>query len=88
MPNSTDDWDEFIKARNELESANEYHLALLDKYTSVSTPTSGSHPLSVATSLAKVEIKKAKDRFNAAWERMRRAQDRLIFGNADQDSAS
>ncbi len=88
MPDiSTHHWDEFIKARNELESANEYHLALLDKYTSVSTPISGGQPLSVTTSAAKVEIEEAKERFKAAWERMRRAQNRLIFGIAGQGSA-
>ena len=46
---STHDWDEFVKARNELEAANEYHLALIDKYTSVSTPISDGRPLSVTT---------------------------------------
>lgn len=78
MPeNSTHDWDEFIKARNELEAANEYHLALIDKYTSVSTPISAGQPVSVTTSAAKVEIEEAEERLNAARERMRRAQDRI-----------
>jgi hypothetical protein len=27
----THDWDEFVKARNELEAANGYHLMLIDK---------------------------------------------------------
>jgi len=38
---STNYWDEFIKARNELEAANAYNLALIYKYISVSTPISG-----------------------------------------------
>ena len=74
---STHDWDEFIKARNELEAANEYHLELIDKYTSVATPISGGQPISVTTSAAKVEIEEAEERLNAARERMRRAQDRI-----------
>ena len=74
---STHDWDEFIKARNELEAANEYHLELINKYTSASTPISGGQPISVTTSAAKVEIAEAEERLNAARERMRRAQDRI-----------
>ncbi len=74
---STHDWDEFIKARNELEAANEYHLELIDKYTSVSTPISGGQPISVTTSAAKAEIEEAEERLNAARERMRRAQERV-----------
>ena len=74
---STHDWDEFIKARNELEASNEYHLALIDKYTSVSTPIRGGQPISVTTSTAKAEIEEAEERLNAARERMRRAQDRV-----------
>ncbi len=74
---STHDWDEFIKARNELEAANEYHLELVDKYTSVSTPISGGQPISVTTSAAKVEIEEAVERLNEARERMRRAQERI-----------
>ncbi len=78
MPeNSTHDWDEFIKARNELEAANEYHLALIHKYTSVSSPISGGQPVSVTTSAAKVEIEEAEERLTAARERMRRAQNRI-----------
>ena len=74
---STHDWDEFKKARNELEGANEYHLGLLDKYTSVSTPISGGQPISVTTSTAKAEIEEAEERLKAARERMRRAEDRV-----------
>ena len=74
---STHDWDEFLKARNELEGANEYHLALIDKYTSVSTPISGGQPISVTTNALKAEIEEAEERLNAARERMRRAQDRV-----------
>ena len=74
---STHDWDEFVKARNELEAANEYHLALIDKYTSVSTPISDGRPLSVTTRAAKVEIEEAEERLNAARERLRRAQNRI-----------
>ncbi len=73
---STHDWDEFIKARNELEAANEYHLALHDRYTSVSTPISTGQPISVTTSDARVEIEDAEERLEAARVRMRRAQDR------------
>ena len=73
----THDWDEFRKARNELEGANEYHLALLDKYTSVSTPISGGQPISVTTIAAKAEIEEAEERLNAARERMRRAEERV-----------
>ena len=73
--NSTHDWDEFIKARNELEAANEYHLGLIDKYTSVSTPIGGGQPISITTSDAKVEIEEAEERLVAARERMRRAQE-------------
>jgi len=74
---STHDWDEFKKARNELEGANEFHLALLEKYTSVSTPISGGQPISVTTSNAKAELEEAEERLNAARDRMRRAQDRV-----------
>jgi len=74
---NTHDWDEFVKARNELEAANVYHLGLIDKYTSVSTPISGGQPISVTTSSAKVEIEEAEERLNAARERMRRAQERV-----------
>ena len=74
---STHDWDEFVKARNELEAANEYHLALIDKYTSASTPIRSGQPISVTTSAAKVEIEEAEERLNLAQERMRRAQDRV-----------
>ncbi len=74
---STHDWDEFIKARNELEAANDYHLELVDKYTSSSTPISGGQPISVTTGAAKAEIAEAEERLNAARERMRRAQDRV-----------
>ena len=74
---STHDWDEFIKARNELEAANEYHLALIDKYTSSSTPIKAGQPISVTTSEAKIEIEEAEERLIAAQERMRRAQDRV-----------
>ena len=73
----THDWDEFIKARIELEGANEYHLALIDKYTSVSTPITGGQPISITTSTAKAEIEEAEERLNAARERMRRAEDRI-----------
>jgi len=73
----THDWDEFRKARNELEGANEYHLALLDKYTSVSTSISGGQPISVTTSNAKAEIEEAEERLEAARERMRRAEGRV-----------
>lgn len=74
---STHDWDEFIKSRNELEAANEYHLALIDKYTSSSTPISAGQPISVTTSDAKVEIEEAEERLIAARERMRQAQERI-----------
>ncbi len=74
---STHDWDEFLKARNELEAANEYHLGLIDKYTSVSSPISGGQPISVTTSDAKAEIEEAEERLNAARERMRCAQIRV-----------
>ena len=74
---STHDWDEFIKARNELEGANEYHLQLIDKYTSASTPISAGQPISVMTSDAKAEIAEAEERLNEARERMRRAQERV-----------
>lgn len=73
----THDWDEFVKARNELEAANEYHLALIDKYTSSSTPISAGQPISVTTSDAKTEISEAEERLVAARERMRRAQERV-----------
>ena len=72
---STHDWDEFVKARNELEAANEYHLGLIDKYTSVSTPISGGQPIAITTSDAKFEIEEAEERLVAARERMRRAQE-------------
>lgn len=74
---STHDWDEFIKARNELEAANEYHLALINKYTSASTPITSGQPISITTSAAKAEIDDAEERLNAARERMRRAQGRI-----------
>ena len=74
---STHDWDEFLKARNELEAANEYHLALIDRYTSSSTPISRGQPISVKTNALKAEIEEAEERLDAARERMRRAQDRV-----------
>ncbi len=73
----THDWDEFVKARNELEAANEYHLALIDKYTSASTPISSGQPISVTTNDAKTEIAEAEERLEVARDRMRRAQDRV-----------
>ena len=73
----THDWDEFIKARNELEAANEYHLKLIDKYTSSSTPISEGQPIAVTTSDAKEEIVQAEERLIEARERMRRAQERV-----------
>ncbi len=74
---TTHDWDEFRKARNELEAANEYHLQLIDKYTSASTPIKSGQPISVTTSSAKVEIEEAEERLIAARERMRLAQERV-----------
>ena len=74
---STHDWDEFLKARNELEAANEYHLGLIDKFTSASTPIGGGQPISVMTNAIKAEIQEAEVRLNAARERMRLAQDRV-----------
>jgi hypothetical protein len=71
----THDWDEFLKARNELEAANEYHIGLLDRYTS-STNRPGQ-PLKVATKAAKAEIEAAEERLDAARDRMRLAQSRL-----------
>ena len=75
--NSTHDWDEFIKARNELEAANDYHLALIDKYTSASNPIGAAQPISVTTAAAKNEIEEAEARLETARDRMRRAQDRV-----------
>ena len=73
----THDWDEFVKARNDLEAANDYHLMLIDKYTSSSTPIRGGQPISVTTSDAKAEIEDAEERLAIAQERMRRAQERV-----------
>ena len=71
----THDWDEFLKARNELEAANEYHIGLLDKYSS-NTIRPGQ-PLSITTNAAKAEIEAAEERLILARERMRQAEERL-----------
>ena len=71
----TYDWDEFLKARNELEAANEYHIGLLDKYTS--STTRPGQPLSVTTKADKAEIEAAEERLIIARERMRQAEARL-----------
>lgn len=71
----THDWDEFLKARNELEGANEYHISLLDKY-SASTTRPGQ-PLSITSNAAKAELEAAEERLILARERMRLAEERL-----------
>lgn len=76
MPEAdTHDWDEFLKARIELEAANEYHIGLLDKYTA-STLRPGQ-PLAVTTEAARSEIEAAEERLTSAREQMRQAQIRL-----------
>ena len=73
----THDWQEFLEARNELEAANEYHLSLIDKYTSVMTPIQPGQPLTIMTQAAKAEIAAAEERLEFARERLRRAQERV-----------
>ena len=71
----THEWQEFLEARNELEAANEYHIGLMDKYTSDTTRP--GQPLTVITDSAKAEIEDAESRLDAARERLRLAQARL-----------
>ena len=69
------DWREFLEARNELEAANEYHISLVDKYTSdTSRP---GQPLTIITEAAKAEIEAAAERLDQARERLRLAQTRV-----------
>ena len=73
----TREWQEFLEARNELEAANEYHLSLVDKYTSVTTTIQPGQPLTVMTQAAKAEIAAAEERLEFARDRLRKAQDRV-----------
>ena len=78
MPeNDTREWQEFLEARNELEAANEYHIGLVDKYTSVTTAIQPGQPLTIMTQTAKAEIAEAEERLEMARERLRRAQQRV-----------
>ena len=70
-------WQEFLEARNELEAANEYHIGLVEKYTSVTTAIQPGQPLTVMTQAAKAEIAAAEERLDFARDRLRRAQDRV-----------
>ena len=73
----THDWAEFLEARNELEAANEFHIGLMDKYTSVTTVIQPGQPLTVTTKNVQAEIEAAEERVTAARERLRQAQERL-----------
>ncbi len=73
----THEWQEFIEARNELEAANEYHISLVDKYSSHTTFMSAGEPLTVMSEAAKSEMAAAEERLEAARERFRLAQGRL-----------
>ncbi len=78
MPeNDTREWQEFLEARNELEAANEYHIGLEDKYTSVTTAIQPGQPLTIMTQTAKAEIAEAEERLELARDRLRRAQERV-----------
>ena len=69
------EWREFLNARNELEAANEYHISLIDKYTSdTSRP---GQPMTIVTQAAKAEMEEAANRLEFARERLRLAQKRL-----------
>ncbi len=69
------EWREFLNARNELEAANEYHISLIDKYTS-DTARPGQ-PMTIVTQAAKAEMEEAANRLEFARERLRLAQRRL-----------
>ena len=71
------DWREFLEARNELEAANEYHISLVEKYTSVTTIIQPGQPLTVMTQSIKTEIAAAEERLDQARDRLRRAQQRV-----------
>ena len=71
----TREWQEFLEARNELEAANEYHIGLMDKYTSDTTRP--GQPLTIITDAAKAEIEAAAERLDEARDRLRLAQARL-----------
>ena len=73
----TREWQEFLEARNELEAANEYHISLVDKYTSRTTAIQPGQPLTVMTQAAKAEIAAAEERLELARDRLRRAQERV-----------
>ena len=73
----TRDWQDFIEARNELEAANEYHISLVDKYTSNTTIISPGQPMTIMTEAVKAEMAAAEERLNAAREGLRRAQEKV-----------
>ena len=66
-----------MKARNELEGANEYLIDLMDKYTSTTTVLQPGQPLTVITKAAKAEIEAAEQRLDSARDRLRLAQEQL-----------
>ena len=69
------EWREFLEARNELEAANEYHISLIDKYTTDSNRP--GQAMTVITKAAKAEMEAAAERLDQARDRLRIAQARL-----------
>ena len=70
-------WRDFLEAKNELEAANEYHISLMNRYTSVTTALQPGRPLDVVSESAKAEIKAAEERLDDARDQLRRAQAQL-----------
>ena len=66
-----------MEAKNELEAANEYHISLMNRYTSVTTALQPGRPLDVVSEAAKAEIKGAEEWLVAARDRLRKAQTQL-----------